>query len=187
MLKTLPGASTRLWRSAVAGNVGCVAAIRQATPQIEAAPGHEPRLNAERCELRAGFATHFRQAWPERIQVLAVAAIAQGAEDQLSRDGTWTAEARRDLKIDKRLDPIRAGGDVAAADRAGQGFGEAADPDHAGEPVEGREARRRLGLEVGEDIVLDDGEVVGRRCIQDPVSCLRARSSRRSDCEARSW
>jgi hypothetical protein len=36
-------------------------------------------------------------------------------------------------------------------------FGKAAHLDHPVEPVEGGETRRRRRLEIGEDVVLDDG------------------------------
>ena len=83
--------------------------------------------------------------------------------DQFGRDGAGPTEVGRDLKVDQRLDPVGPRRDVAAADGGGQGLGKAADPDHAGQTVEGREARRGFGFEIGEDVVLDDGEVVGRR------------------------
>ncbi len=105
--------------------------------------------------------------------MLAVAAVAHGVEDQFRRDGARPAEVRCDLKIDQRLDPVGTRRYVAAADRGGQGLGEAADPDHAGQAVEGGEARRGFGLEVGEDVVLNDGEVMGRCRVQQAVRGLR--------------
>ena len=105
--------------------------------------------------------------------MLAVAAVAKRAGDQFGRDRVGSAKARRDLKIDQRFDPVGARRDVAAADRGGQGLGEAADADHTREAGEGCKAWRGFGLEVGKDVVLDDGEVMGGRQVQQSMGRLR--------------
>ena len=113
------------------------------------------------------------QALAQLLHVLAVAAARQNTGDELGRDRARAAETGGDLQIDERFDPVRPRGDVAAAHRGRQRLGEAADPDDAIEAVERGKARRRLRLEIGEDVVLDDGEVVGRRRAQKPVRGLR--------------
>ena len=76
-------------------------------------------------------------------------------------DGDWTvAERHRQLEVDQRLDPVLANGDPAAAQRRRQRLGEAADVDHASQPVEAGEPRRRLVLEIAPDVVLDDRHVM---------------------------
>ena len=71
------------------------------------------------------------------------------------------AQARRQLEIDDRIDPVRPQRQIAAAQRGGDGLREAADLDHPLEAVERRQPRsRRPQLEIGEDLVLDDDDLM---------------------------
>ncbi|MCY1337975.1 hypothetical protein D9M69_238200 [compost metagenome] len=90
----------------------------------------------------------------------AVAALAQQFVEQFGAERA-VAEAGRQLQVHQLLAPVRPRGDEAAAHRSGQGLGEAADLDHPLQPVEGGQPRRILQLEVGEDVVLDDQQVMG--------------------------
>ena len=75
----------------------------------------------------------------------------------------------RDPQVRQRLDPVAARGDVPAPDGRRQRLGHAADPDHPVQPVERGVARRGLVLEVGEDVVLDDDQIVRLGELEDPV------------------
>ncbi len=68
----------------------------------------------------------------------------------------------------------RAAGDETDPQAARQGLGEAARVDHAVELIERRQPRRRLDLQVAEDVVLDDREVVPLGGLQDAEGDMRA-------------
>ena len=143
-----------------------VQAVRHVTPEKEATPWHDPGLEPEVPKLPGGLTACPGQAPSKRLHMFAVAAVGERAGDQFGRNRARSAETCRDLKIDQRFNPIGPGRNVAAADRCGQRFGEAANTDNSRKPIEGREARRKFGLEVGKDIVFNDGEIVNSRCVQ---------------------
>ena len=93
--------------------------------------------------------------------MLAVAAVTERGGNQFDGDRARAAKTRRDLQVDQSFDPIRPRGDVSAAHRCREGFREAADADHARQAVERGEPGRQVGLEIGEDVVLDDRHFVG--------------------------
>ena len=151
-----------------AGDLGGVER-RQAAPEVDAAcgtiQGSMPRASARRPSPPRALARRTAQ----RLQVLAIAAVAR-RRGPARRDGLGPPEKLvAILKVDQPLDPVGPRGDVAAADRGRKRLGEAADADHAVEPVERGKARRRLGLEIGEDVVLDDGQAVLVGELQNPV------------------
>lgn len=95
----------------------------------------------------------------DAFDMAAIAAVGQHGVEH-GRGERTAGHGGGDPQVGQRLDPVGPRGDVPAASRGRQRLGEAADADHPVEPVEGCEAGRWHMLEVGEDIVLDDDEVV---------------------------
>ena len=88
---------------------------------------------------------------------------------QLGRKRAPT-EGRGQFQIDERVDPCRARRDVAATDRGRERLREAADLDDPLQPVEGGQPRGRTILEIGENVVLDDQQVMRLGQPQDAVT-----------------
>jgi hypothetical protein len=92
--------------------------------------------------------------------------------DGFGRHGTGADKTRRHLKIGQVRNPVDARRDVAAAQGGRQRLGEAADADDPVQPVQRRQTGGGLGLQIGEKIILDDGEVMRGGQIQQAVRRL---------------
>ena len=88
-----------------------------------------------------------------------VPALRQHAMQNLG-PGRAVAHGRRKLEVDELRDPVLTRCDVAAAHRGADGLGGAADLHDAAQAVERGEPRRRLRLEIGERVVLENEDVV---------------------------
>src|SRR5262249_52272770 len=122
-------------------DLGCVAPVGQAAPEIETAAWQRPWADPEAFELADGLAPPLRETAAQADEMLAIAAIAQRSYDELRHHRARAAEIRCDLQIDEAFDPVPPGDDVAAAYRGRKRLREAADTDDAREPVERGEAR----------------------------------------------
>ena len=147
----IPGGEDHHVVPAALCNVRRIHSLRQAAPQIEAATRHKPRDDAQPREPLRRIDPGVGQAMAHLVHVVAIAASAEDAGDELARDRADRSEAGGDLKVGQGLDPLRPRRDVSAADGRREGFREAPDADHPAEAVEDGQARGGGRLEIGED------------------------------------
>ena len=185
-LKAPPGASTRPRARARRATSAESMPVRQAHPQEEASGRLQPRLQSASFQLPQGRRHRPPQLLADLGEVPAVGAVCEEPVHQARRQMA-VAQAHGELEVDQRLDPVLAQRDEAATDGGRQRLREAADLDDPLQPVETGQARRRLTLEISEDVVLDDEGVVRLSELQDAVGDRRAPGWIRSGSGARNW
>ena len=159
-------------RQPVAGDVGGADAVGQVSPQIDAGARLDPGDEAVRAQVLQRPPHGVGELSAQAVEMAPISAFRQHAMQNMGPRRA-VAHGRRQLEIDKLRDPVLPRGDIAAAHRRADSLGRAADLHDPAQAVERGEPRRRLGLEVGERVVLEDENVVLLGQSQHPMDGRR--------------